>query len=56
MSEKGVTVVSGNITKTSSVLDEQMEPHREGDMEESDVVLEDKDIYKELRLRGYNYR
>lgn len=48
-------MVTGNITKTSNVLDEQLKPNAVGDIENG-VILEERDIYKELRLRGYNYR
>lgn len=49
-------MVTGNITKTTNVLDEQFEGNSVQVTSENGLILLEKDIYKELRLRGYNYR
>lgn len=53
--ESGAPVVTGRLYTPSDVNKEMidMSPHAD---EPNDLDLNSKDIYKELRLRGYNYK
>lgn len=47
-------VVTGKITIAQNVRAEHYESTIDGVYD--NIVLEKKEVYKELRLRGYNYR
>lgn len=55
ISEKGVTVATGKINVSKHVLDGNLEQNTLDNLE-SGIILLEKDVYKELRLRGYTYR
>lgn len=56
MTEGGVCVVSGRVKEISDD-DYKLRPIHtiEEQTQDINIPLDDKDIYKELRLRGYNY-
>jgi hypothetical protein len=55
--DKDVVVATGRITPCSNMSQEQinLEPHILN-TEDPTLILEQDEIYKELNLRGYNYR
>lgn len=56
ITENGITVVSGiirDVEHTDPAAHECIEPEH---FDEDCVILERKDFYKELRLRGYHYQ
>lgn len=54
--EGDAAVVTGNIFLKRSLREEYFDRNVEIILDEKQVVPQEKDVYKELRLRGYNYR
>lgn len=57
VTESGQPVVTGRVRVPEKIENEFIElPVLKAPKGEDSIVLNEKDIYKELRLRGYNYR
>lgn len=56
ITENGVTVVSGIVREAESSGSNANEPIEIEEFDDECTVLEKKDFYKELRLRGYHYQ